>query len=200
MKTWIISTALLVPALAHADDQRHRASWQDKIDFCNDMATEVAAGREVVEYCEECGDKAPGLPYVLTAGVRDALHTYVRTAPNRFENLALLSEGCPVNASPPTLTQEVATPDGVLITPSDVPVTRPLERAPAADIEPAPPEPTQQPAIHYSTTIIYAMPWFMALAVACAGLLVGGVFTVMLVGMRRRRPMEPRASKLGAET
>jgi len=193
MKAIYILPVLLLPALAHADQ-------------CELISDQVAtralavmqAHPNVVEYCEPCGDRAPGEPhridhlakqrdtdgyYAVTLDKRevDLAYAYVQTAPSKYENVAALA-GCPTSGVSPTLDVTDASDRGVLIVPSETPV--------AQVAAPPPPAPT--------TTITYVVQedhlnWLAVIA-AC-GLSSGlwALTTVVLLRRRRTLAMRPRA-------
>lgn len=140
----------------------------------------LANSPKVVEYCERCGDKAPGLPYVYAEGQRtDVRYTYVQTSPERYENLALLA-GCDIDPeAPASLTVSDETDHGVMIT---------------AD-QTSQPKPAPQVA-YYATTIEQPLPWTVVALAAGGGAIVGGGLFVLVIASRRRRAMRPRAADL----
>jgi len=70
----------------------------------------------MITFCEPCGDRVPGEPVQWQGEPVDPTVTYVQTAPDRFDNLAVLAGG-PAPGSSPSLHVEAATADGVLIVP-----------------------------------------------------------------------------------
>jgi hypothetical protein len=201
MKTWLIATALLVPAIAHAD----QCQLLDSATSARVRAI-VMEPHRYAELCEPCGDNVPGVPFsphttavgdelVLDGKSRDLAYLYVQTEPSRFENLAMLA-GCPVEGVSPSLAIEAETHDGVLITADATPVTMKVPAAAphamAAAAPSMPPAPT-----YYSTTIVYSVPWIAVAALAGGGGFVLGLIAgVVLLGARRRRTMNPRAAQL----
>ena len=77
---------------------------------CRQTADALALGKQVVEYCADCGDVAPGVPYIATGPLRDPAHTYVRTSDDRFESLC----------GPDALRVSEETATGILIVPDAV--------------------------------------------------------------------------------
>ncbi|MEO8841514.1 MAG: hypothetical protein ABI591_07730 [Kofleriaceae bacterium] len=202
MNTLLAILVLVVPAVAHAD----------QCELVDDtVATNAVAamhGRpKVVEFCEPCGDKAPGAPhtiehvakqrgtdgeYSVTLDKRevDLAYEYVQTAPSKYENLALLA-GCPTSGVEPSLIVSDASDTGVLIMPSDQPVEVALP--PGRDATPVlVPQPT--------TTIIVQTDHVNLWLILGACLASSGLWalaTIMI--LRRRRSMEamrPRAIHL----
>jgi hypothetical protein len=193
MKAIYILPVLLLPALAHAD-QCELISDQ----IATRALAVMQAHPNVVEYCEPCGDRAPGEPhridhlakqrdtdgyYAVTLDKRevDLAYAYVQTAPSKYENVAALA-GCPTSGVSPTLDVTDASDRGVLIVPSETPV--------AQVAAPPPPAPT--------TTITYVVQedhlnWLAVIA-AC-GLSSGlwALTTVVLLRRRRTLAMRPRA-------
>jgi hypothetical protein len=206
MKTVLITAAvLLAPAAAHADQ------CQLLDDAVADRVRAVMAKpMRVAELCEPCGEKVPGLPFlprsvdiigselVLDGTPRDLAYTYVKTASNKFENLAMLV-GCPVEDVSPSLRVDAETPNGELIRADTTPVRRLAEPDVAVPLPspPLPPPPPEAPPTYYSTTIVYAVPWVAIAAVAGgAGFLLGVIAALIAVGLRRRRAMTPRAAAM----
>jgi len=194
MKALLAIFALVIPATAYAD----QCELVDDTVATNAIAA-MHGHPKVVEYCEPCGDKAPGVPhtiehvakqrgtdgeYSVTLDKRevDLAYEYVQTAPSKYENIALLA-GCPTSGVEPSLIVADATDTGVLIMPSDTPVDRPLP----------PPQAT-------TTTIIVQTDrvnlWLIiAACIASTGL--WALATIMI--LRRRRSteaMRPRAIHL----
>jgi hypothetical protein len=185
MKTCLIALALTAPTLAHAD-------------VCTDRAVAHVAGREIVAFCQSCGDAAPGIPMIANGNAIDPAHTYVRIADNRFANVALLV-GCPVDAgTAPSLDVSDETRDGVLITASDKPVTLAATTRLTPAVAPSPPPaPTVTSSTHYYTTTIDRVPPFAVWAAAGGlGFGLGVAATLGVLALRRRRAMEPRAARL----
>jgi hypothetical protein len=194
MKALLAIFALVIPATAYAD----QCELVDDTVATNAIAA-MHGHPKVVEFCEPCGDKAPGVPhaiehvakqrgtdgeYSVTLDKRevDLAYEYVQTAPSKYENIALLA-GCPTSGVEPSLIVADATDTGVLIMPSDDPV----------QIAPTPPTPS-------TTTIIVQTDrvnlWLIiAACIASTGL--WALATIMI--LRRRRSteaMRPRAIHL----
>lgn len=138
----------------------------------------------VIEYCERCGDKAPGLPHVAATRPIDLESTFVKTSDVRYENLALLA-GCTTDVPVPSLKVLDETSTGVLIVPDTasvvVPVELPVMHAQAtAAIEPA------------------TSMWPFVLAGAGGG----GAAVCVIAGLAlyRRRKQPGKLGKLGAPT
>ena len=176
----------------------------------------LAKKPKVIEFCEPCGDKAPGTPFVPTtlerAAVgdgyqavsidgrsRDLAYTYVKTSTTHYENLAVLA-GCPAEGVSPRLTIEAETPNGVMITADDHEVP-PVEQPPPALRS----RPSRCPSHHRrrgrrrSSTRrrtrsrsrgspSRSAVWAASLSARCT--MVGAI------ALRRRRAMKPRATNL----
>jgi hypothetical protein len=194
-----LAAALLLsaatPALAAAPGAPERA-----IDLIRDYG-------EVIEYCEPCGDLAPGEPLrvsqparvhrsagrtvLVVEGREMALeHTYVRTEPGWFRNLALLV-GLEAGDQPPSLRVRRATDTGELITPSrEAPPPLTLQ----ARTELATPAAVATP----ETVLIHVHqagpPWIALAALALSGTAVTGLLALLVAARaRRRRTVLPRA-------
>ena len=196
MKTLLAIFALVIPATAYAD----QCELVDDTVASNAIAA-MHGHPKVVEYCEPCGDKAPGVPhtiehvakqrgtdgaYSVTLDKRevDLAYEYVQTAPLKYENIALLA-GCPTSGVEPSLIVADATDTGVMIMPSDTPVEIPA-MAPTP-----PPQPT-------TTILVQTDPinlWLIIGAcIASSGL--WALATVMILKRRRAVAMRPRAIHL----
>lgn len=77
---------------------------------CRQTADALALGKQVVEYCADCGDVAPGVPYIAEGPLRDPANTFVRTTPDRFERLC--------GSDTLRVSEETAT--GILIVPETI--------------------------------------------------------------------------------
>jgi hypothetical protein len=192
MKALLAIFALVIPATAYAD----QCELVDDTVATNAIAA-MHGHPTVVEYCEPCGDKAPGVPhaiehvakqrgtdgeYSVTLDKRevDLAYEYVQTAPSKYENIALLA-GCPTSGVEPSLIVADATDTGVLIMPE---------------------KPHNEPTLMLppTTTIIVQTDrvnlWLIiAACIASTGL--WALATIMI--LRRRRSMEamrPRAIHL----
>lgn len=211
MRVWLIPTALAVLGGTARADQ---CEWVD--DAVAHKAQALLAGApKVISFCEPCGDKAPGEPavaasveirtpqrgfeelYINGAGV-DLAYTYVKTDDGHYRNLALLA-GCPASDVSPSLAIGAETPNGVLITADDSaqppppPVTTVM---PVTAVVPPPPVPPAPPAVYVYSTTTHDVPWFALAVAASAGAMGGSLFTLLVLGLRRRRDMRPRASEL----
>lgn len=200
MKVLLALAVLFAPAAARADQcQLLDAATAAKVRAI------VEQPHRYAELCEPCGEHVPALPFtprtvevtdelVLDGMPRDLAYTYVKTHADRFENLAMLV-GCPVHGVSPSLSVEAETEHGEMITANSAPVI-------VARVEPPPP-PTPPVAAsaapaYYSTTITYAVPWIAIAAFAgSAGFMLGVAATLLVLALRRRRAMQPRATCLG---
>ena len=193
MKALLVLPFLLVPALAHADQ-------------CELVSDEVATHAlavmhghpNVIEYCEPCGDKAPGEPhqidhlakqrdtdgyFAVTLDKRevDLAYEYVQTAPSKYENVAALA-GCPTSGVSPTLEVSDASDKGVLILPSETPVAQ------------AAPPPAPAPTVTYVLQEDH-VSWIAILA-ACGLSSALWALTILLLRRRRTLAMRPRAIEM----
>jgi hypothetical protein len=181
------------------------AAYADQCELVSDQvatrALDVLHGHpNVIEYCEPCGDKAPGEPhridhlakqrdtdgyYAVTLDKRevDLAYEYVQTAPSRYENVAALAE-CPTSGVSPSLEVADATDHGVLITPSPVPVV--------AQVAP-PPAPT--PTITYVVSE-NRLNWLAIVAACAVSSGLWALTTILLLRRRRTVAMRPRAIAL----
>jgi hypothetical protein len=194
MKALLAVLFLLVPTVAHAD-QCELVS-----DAVATRAVSALRGHpNVIEFCEPCGDQAPGAPHAIghlaqrgsdgsfavTLDQRevDLAYLYVQTAPSTYANVAALA-GCPTTGVSPSLHVDAASDRGVLITATDYPVTH----------LPHPAEAPPPPA-----TITYVVepqpqPGLWTVIAACA--LLNGLWALAAVLLLRRRravAMRPRA-------
>ncbi len=198
MKILLIAGVLLIPALARAD----QCQLFDA-DVAARVRTIVSGPQRYAELCEPCGEKVPGVPFlahttevgdelVLDGKPRDLAYLYVKTDASRFENVAMLA-GCPVEGVSPSLAVEAETENGELITADATPV-RVAPAPPPMEVAAAPPT---APPTYYSTTIVYAVPWVAVAAIAgTGGFLLGLIVSLLLVNVRRRRDLRPRAAQL----
>ena len=147
----------------------------------------------VVEYCERCGDKAPGMPHPATGRPTDLASTYVKTSDVRYQNLALLANCVAEPLEVPSLKVLDETPTGVLIVPDASPVDAVL----VPDVLPAPPLPPPAaagpPEVH--TTVVIretatTWPYFVAGAAIPTWIIAG-------LALHRRRKRAQEARKLG---
>ena len=201
MKPWTLSlvfVAAALPSVAHAD--------QCQIIDSETADRALAALKNhpnVIQFCEPCGDKAPGEPvaanrvaktrgttaaYELTIDRRevDLAYTYVQTGPDRYENLAALA-GCPTSGVSPSLVVAAATSSGVMIQADTTPVTH-------VQLQTFDPPP-QAPEITY---VIQTQPTNWLLILAACGAMTGMWTLAAIIFLRRRRvmAMQPRAVHL----
>jgi len=200
MKFLIPISFALVASTAHAD----QCEWV--ADAVAHRAQQILAKHpQVIQFCEPCGDAAPGTPVETKtvavtrpqAGYKqlqingqaiDLAYAYVKTSSTQYANLAKLA-GCATEGVSPTLTVADETSHGVLITPSDVPVA--IATEPALPRVPTP----IAPVYIYSTTTEH-LPWLAVALATAAGFVLGAGSTRLVVALRRRRAMRPRASEL----
>jgi hypothetical protein len=204
MKSWLAVALVLVSQTARAD----QCEWIDA-GVAQKAQAILAKQPLVIEFCEPCGDKAPGTPaqaktvaigspqsgykeIQINGKAVDLAYTYVKTSGMKFENLAMLS-GCPAQDVSPSLTVADETKHGVLITASADPVP---QAKPVIATVPVPLpviQPPRETVYMYSTQTI---PW-LALVFACAsGMVIGAGLTITTLALRRRRAMKPRATDL----
>jgi hypothetical protein len=214
MKTVTILLALGgLAGTAHAD----QCEWVSEAQAAKAAAI-LANKPKLIEFCEPCGDAAPGEPFVPKAIERaavgdgyqavsidgrsyDLAYTFAKTTDTHYENLAMLV-GCPAEGVSPSLKIESETPSGVMIKADD---HRPAAQVPAALDEPAPPEtervvpaapPTSPQTIVYSTTYTQSISWLAVAIAGVGGFFAGGMTMLGAIALRRRRAMRPRASDL----
>lgn len=144
----------------------------------------LAAYPTVVEYCERCGDKAPGVPHPAEGRPADLASTYVKTSDVRYENLALLANCIAEPLAVPSLRVLDETSTGVLIVPDTAPVSTHIEHA---------------PVVHVRATNA-AAPRMWPLVLAGAG--GGGAVVCVLTGLAlyRRRKQTKKLGTLGGPT
>ena len=218
MKTWLIPLSLaLLGGHARAD----QCAWIDEA-----TATKAKTllkrvddrGRIapfVIEFCEPCGDKAPGIPAEAKAveirtpeaGYRelyvngkpvDLAYLFVKTDATTYRNMAALA-GCPATGVSPSLSIEAETDDGVLIKADDDALPPPIEPPPPPPTiaDPVPVTPVAQPTqVHVYSTTVQELSWPAMLLAACAGFLLGCASTITAFALRRRRSHRARASDL----
>lgn len=212
MKTLILSIVLATAGTAYAD----QCQWVPPA-IAAKAQKHLANHPKVLQFCEPCGDKAPGLPqtverielvtpergykemYINGESV-DLAYTYVQTAPSTYSNLGMLVD-CDMMDGTETLTVADETPNGVLITPSADPPPPPPAVEPAQPLVltlpmAAPPPPAPPPQIVVVETHP-TFPWALIALAGVTGFLATlfGVFTVAAL-RRHRRGMRPRASEL----
>ena len=196
MKALLVSILIAIPSLARADQCE---LVDDKV--ATEAITHLHAGAKVLEYCEPCGDKAPGAPHVIdhiakttnegyyavTLDKRevDLAYEYVQITPLHYENVARLA-GCATSGVSASLTVNDATDTGVLILPSN-------------DAPPAAPAPIQE-----HTTTIIVQPnnvnlWLIVGACVASGGL-WALATIMILKRRRQIAMRPRAIHMRADS
>jgi hypothetical protein len=219
MKTWTLSLAAVGCALAINTARGDQCAWigMDQAEKAQQL---LAKYPKVIEYCEPCGQKAPGAPFtakdveIVTPqdGYRevqiggkgiDLAYTFVKVSSTKYKNLAKLA-GCPAQDVSKELTIADETPNGVLISPeeqkqpepptfaSPPPLLDPLPPPPVAPIVMPPPQYT-----YHSTTIVQPIPWLVLALAVGGGFVTGSAFTLLLMTLRtRRRAMRPRATDL----
>ena len=191
MKALLVSILIAIPSLARADQCE---LVDDKV--ATEAIAHLHAGVKVVEYCEPCGDKAPGEPHVIdhiakttsegyyavTLDKRevDLAYEYVQIAPSHYENVARLA-GCATSGVSASLTVNDATDTGVLILPSN-------------DVT---------PAVQEHTTTVIVQPnnvnlWLIVGACVASGGL-WALATIMILKRRRQIAMRPRAIHMRAD-
>lgn len=188
-----------VPAIAHADQCQ-------LID--DDVATRALAAfknhPKVIQFCEPCGDKAPGEPVVAERVTKerdrdggyqividkrevDLAYTYVETGLQRFENVAALA-GCPASGVSPSLRVDEATSSGVMIRADSTPVSHTQIQV----VEPPP----SAPAITYIVQTESQTNWLAIMLAAGASSGMWAIGMIALVRRRRAVAMRPRAVEL----
>jgi hypothetical protein len=215
MKAWLIpiSFSIALPLLggtAHAD----QCQWLTKAQA--DKAQQIlTSSSKFIEYCEPCGDHAPGVPLQienanvmvpaasywelsLNGKPSDLAYVFVKTSDTEYKNLAKLA-GCPVTGVSASLTVEPETPSGVLITADDKPAEQPVP-PPATAVTSIPtmmPPAAPPPQVYIYTTTTHEIAWFAIALAAAGGLITGSAMMLALVALRRRRAMRPRAMDIG---
>lgn len=216
MKAWLIpiSLSIAIPLLggtAHAD----QCAWVTKAQA--DKAQQIlTSSSKFIEYCEPCGDQAPGIPqHIESANVMvpaasywelslngkpsDLAYVFVKTSDTEYKNLAKLA-GCPVSGVSPSLAIAAETTNGVLITAD---AAKPAEPATAVTSIPAyatsaPPAAPPPPHVYVYTTVTREVAWFALALAAGGGVIVGAALTLLVLAARRRRDMRPRAMEFTA--
>lgn len=215
MKAWLllpVSLSLsLLGSTAHAD----QCAWIDD-DTAQQARAILARSPAFIEYCEPCGDKAPGVPLLAkSVEVRvagddykevtidgkgiDLAYVFVKTDAAHYRNLAALA-GCAATGVSPSLAIAGETSNGVLITASDAPLPPPppviaIAAPPVTAVAPPPPAPQPQVFV-YTMTTTREIAWLPLALAAAGGFITGSAFMIMLIGVRRRRAMRPRATDL----
>jgi len=172
----------------------------------------VKRSPKYIEYCEPCGEQAPGVPQtakdvavvdtgdnykeVLIGGKSiDLAYVFVKTSDLRYENLASIA-GCPATGVSPSLAVESETTTGVIITADDgkppAPDMTPVTSIPSAYRTPLPP-PAQ---VYVYSTTTREISWLPLVLAAGGGLITGAAATFVLLVLRRRRNMRPRAMNI----
>jgi hypothetical protein len=214
MKTWLIPISLsislpLLGGTARAD----QCAWVEPAAAVKAQAILTDAPK-YLEFCEPCGDKAPGIPQRATSvnittpqgdyrelsvnGTPiDLAYVFVKTSDTQYQNLALLA-GCPASGVSPSLAIAAETTNGVLITADDYKPAVPVEQATAitsipAYAPPAPPAPPPAPHVYVYTTMSREVSWLALALAAGGGAITGSALTLLVLAARRRRDMRPRA-------
>ena len=185
-----------------------------RADQCHSVGSPVALeakrwllDRNVLDYCEPCGDAAPGEPtrvtsvelrpsgastlVVVNGRERDLAYTFVQTSPDVYRNVGALA-GCAASDVSDTLRVTGETAHGVLITPGPrAAPPPPIPSPPPALAAPAAPPPVIY--VHATTPLSSVL----ALAIALGGgLAAGALATLAASAIRRRRALRPRAIDL----
>lgn len=208
MKTWLlIPISLSVLAGTARADQ---CAWIDEAATRKAHAI-LTSSPTYIEYCEPCGDKAPGMPQRATSvdvnvvgddyrevsidgKAIDLAYVFVRTDDAHYRNLAGLA-GCPATGVSASLDIADETPNGVLITAGNDPLdgTPPPPAVVASPVAPL----ATPPQVFVYTTTTHEVAWLPIVLGAAGGFITGSAFTLVLLGLRRRRAMRPRATDLG---
>lgn len=211
MKAWLIPITLTAVAGTARADQ---CQWVTKAQA--DKAQQIlTSSSKLVEYCEPCGDAAPGVPQRIESAnamvpaasywelsingkPADLAYVFVKTSDTEYTNLAKLA-GCPATGVSPSLTIAPETPTGVLITPEDKPAEQPAPPAPAPAVTTItttmPPPP---PQVYVYTTTTHEIAWLAVALAAAGGMITGSALALALVMLRRRRSMRPRAMNISS--
>ena len=219
MKAWLIPISLCLLAETARADQ---CAWIDEAAALKAQSI-VKRSSQFIEFCEPCGDKAPGAPQlaktveVNAAGDQyqevsingkpiDLAYVFVNTSGRdaRFENLAKLA-GCPATGVSASLEQTQETPNGVLITPDPEPAAPPPPPPPAQmtpvtavpSFTPAVP-PAPPPQVYVYTTTTQEIPWLAIVLAVTGGFVTGSTLMFALLTLRRRRDMRPRAMDIAS--
>jgi hypothetical protein len=147
----------------------------------------LASHPMVVEYCERCGDKAPGMPHPAQGRPTDLASTYVKTSDVRYQNLALLANCIAEPLDVPSLKVLDETPTGELI----VPDTTPVDAVLVPDVAMVMPPPA--PEIH-TTVVIRETATMWPYLVAGAAI---PTWVIAGLALHRRRKRVQDARKLG---
>lgn len=212
MKAWLIPISLgLCAGTARAD----QCAWIDA-DVAAKARAIVERAPKVIDFCEPCGEQAPGEPHaVRSADVTaadgdfkelrvngtaiDLAYVFVQTDAMHYRNLAALA-GCPATGVSPSLEVAAETRHGVLITADDDAVPSPITLPAVAPPPPPAPAgaPPAPPAVYVYATTTHEIAWSVLALAAAGGLVTGSALTLLLVAARRRRAMRPRAADLHA--
>jgi hypothetical protein len=216
MKAWLIPISLVLLAdTAHAD----QCSWVEHA-IAKEAHHILDRSPTYLEFCEPCGDKAPGIPQLaksvtiavpepdsdyrelsINGKAIDIAYVFVKTGDTRFENLAALA-GCGTNNVSPSLTISAETTNGVLITAAADPVPAQATPEPATIVTsipaPMPPAPPPPPQVFIYTTTTHEIAWLAVVLAAGGGFITGSALMLALVTIRRRRAMRPRAMDIAA--
>jgi len=211
MNAWLIPISLWVLAdVARAD----QCEWVDAAAAQKAKAI-LQKSPKYLEFCEPCGDKAPGVPAVATSVAItdqdgdykavaingkdvDLAYTFVKTDDAHYQNLAALA-GCSATGVSPSLTIQDETKNGVLITadetwPLPTVMQTPTPTAVTSIPAQAPPQLVQAPPqVYVYNTTTHEVAWFAIALAACGGFITGSTLTLALLAVRRRRSMKPRA-------
>jgi hypothetical protein len=211
MKAWLIPISLvsLVAGAGTARADQCQALDDAQAQKAQAILTSAAT---YIEFCEPCGDVAPGMPQKVanvnidTPGADyreltvngtpiDLAYVFVKTSDAQYQNLAKLA-GCPATGVSPSLAMESETKDGVMITadtkaPPEPPPPPAVTSIPAYTV-PAPPP----PQVYVYTTVSREVPWLAIALAACGGFVTGSATTLTLLAIRRRGAMRPRAMDL----
>ncbi len=210
MKTWLIPISLaLLGGTARAD----QCQWVTDAQAQKAQAILTRAPK-YIEFCEPCGDAAPGIPQraqsvniatpeadyrelSVNGNPIDLAYVFVKTSDTQYQNLALLA-GCPATGVSPSLAIEAETTHGVLITADTKPVPPPA--AAVASIPTYAPPAPPPPQVYVYTTVTREVSWLAVALAAAGGFVTGSALTVTLLAVRRRRAMRPRAVDFTART
>lgn len=195
-RRFAIAAAIAITALTIPDARADQCQWLLEPEVARRAIELLEVNREVVAFCELCGDTVPDPPYAVHTVAEvpkpdaraiavngeeiDLAYTYIRTSEHEYRNLAVLA-GCDASGMSTTLRVDRETPSSVMITPAA------SSRVP------------EVAHVHAESTFVitWAEPvsaiWlfgFGALLAALAGLLVHRT-------RRRRAEHTPRAAQLG---
>ncbi len=210
MKAWLIPISLSSLVAGAGTARADQCAWVTDAQARKAQSI-VTSSTKFIDFCEPCGDVAPGTPQKIEnvnidtphAGYReltlngtpiDLAYVFVKTSDSEYSNLAKLA-GCPATGVSPTLAVASETKDGVMITadtkappPPLPPQMTPVTSVPAYTVLPSPP-----PQVYVYTTVSREMPWFALALAAGGGFITGSATTLTLLAIRRRRAMRPRA-------